>query len=126
MWRSGELLAITQQWTRATDVRPVYEACEAVALCRRPTRGVIEATRIFDFLKSRDARMSCPFCGHEQWHGWDERVALDTVSESETVDRSTEAFPLTCANCGFIRLQSAHVLDDPREGGDSHLPETGS
>ncbi len=81
---------------------------------------------IFDFLKSRDARMSCPFCGHEQWHGWDERVALDTVSESETVDRSTEAFPLTCANCGFIRLQSAHVLDDPREGGDSHLPETGS
>ena len=80
---------------------------------------------IFDFLKSRNARMSCPFCGHERWHGWDERVALDTVSESETVDRSTEAFPLTCANCGFIRLQSAHVLDDPREGGDSHLPETG-
>jgi hypothetical protein len=25
-----------------------------------------------------------------------------------------EAFPLTCANCGFIRFQSAHVLDDPR------------
>ena len=45
MWRSGELLAITQQWKRATDVRPVYEACEAVALCRRPTRGVIEAKR---------------------------------------------------------------------------------
>lgn len=122
LWRSGELrpppiqpsLAITQQWTRATDVRPVYEACEAVALCRRPTRGVIEVKRIFDFLKSRGARMSCPFCGQEQWHGWDERVALEHVTGSKTVDRGTEAFPLTCANCGFIRFQSAHVLDDPR------------
>ena len=33
---------------------------------------------------------------------------------SEAVDRHGEAFPLTCANCGFIRLQSTHVLDDPR------------
>ncbi len=87
MWRSGELLAITQQWTRATDVRPVYEAYEAMALCRRPTRGVIEAKRIFAFLKSRGARMSCPFCGQEQWHGWDERVSLEHVIGSKTVDR---------------------------------------
>jgi transcription elongation factor Elf1 len=69
---------------------------------------------IFDFLRSRDARMACPFCGHEDWHGWDERVALEHVSGSHTVDRRSEAFPLTCANCGFIRLQSARVLDDPR------------
>jgi transcription elongation factor Elf1 len=71
--------------------------------------------RIFNFLKSRDARMACPFCGQEQWHGWDERVALCHVPGGDAVDRRTEAFPLTCANCGFIRLQSAHVLDDPRE-----------
>ena len=58
--------------------------------------------------------MACPFCGHEHWFGWDEQVALGHVVESATVDRGTEAFPLTCANCGFIRLQSAHVLDDPR------------
>lgn len=70
--------------------------------------------RIFDFLRSRDARIACPFCGHEEWHGWDQRVALEHVAGSATVDRGTEAFPLTCANCGFIRLQSAHVLDDPR------------
>jgi predicted RNA-binding Zn-ribbon protein involved in translation (DUF1610 family) len=70
--------------------------------------------QIFDFLKSRDARTACPFCGQEAWRGWDERVALEHVMGSEAVDRRTEAFPLTCANCGFIRLQSAHVLDDPR------------
>jgi transcription elongation factor Elf1 len=70
--------------------------------------------RIFDFLKSRGARAGCPFCGHESWHGWDERISLDPVIGSDSVDRTAEAFPLTCANCGFIRLQSAHVLDDPR------------
>jgi predicted RNA-binding Zn-ribbon protein involved in translation (DUF1610 family) len=69
---------------------------------------------IFDFLRSRGARMICPFCGQEEWHGWDERVTLEHVLGSSTVDRGAEAFPLTCANCGFIRLQSAHVLDDPR------------
>ena len=69
---------------------------------------------IFDFLRSRDARIACPFCGQEEWQGWDQRVALEHVAGNATVDRGTEAFPLTCANCGFIRLQSAHVLDDPR------------
>ena len=39
---------------------------------------------IFDFLRSRGARMSCPFCGHENWHGWDERVTLDHVIGSGT------------------------------------------
>jgi predicted RNA-binding Zn-ribbon protein involved in translation (DUF1610 family) len=77
-------------------------------------RSLIKAKRIFEFLRSRGARTSCPFCGHEQWHGWDERVSLQHVVGSETVDRRTEAIPLTCANCGFIRFQSAHVLDDPR------------
>jgi hypothetical protein len=69
---------------------------------------------IFDFLRSRDARRACPFCRQEQWHGWDDRIALEPVVASGSVDRGTEAFPLTCANCGFIRLQSAPVLDDPR------------
>ena len=72
---------------------------------------------IFDFLESRNARINCPFCGHEDWHGWDERVSLDRVRGSDAVERRAEAFPLTCANCGFIRLQSAHVLDDPRSPG---------
>jgi hypothetical protein len=131
LWRSGELrpppiqpsLAITQQWTRATDVLPAYEACEAVALCRRPTRGVIEAKRIFDFLKSRGARMSCPFCGQEQWHGWDERVSLEHGIGSKTVDRGTEAFrsPVrTAASSGFW---STHVLDDPRESSPRRAEE---
>jgi len=70
---------------------------------------------IFDFLKSRGARISCPFCGHEDWHGWDEQITLDHAIGSGTIDRRGEAFPLTCVNCGFIRLQSAHVLDDPRD-----------
>lgn len=70
---------------------------------------------IFDFLLSRGARMACPFCGQEVWNGWDERIALDHAIGSETIDRRGEAFPLTCANCGFIRFQSAHVLDDPRD-----------
>jgi hypothetical protein len=59
--------------------------------------------------------MACPFCGQEVWNGWDERIALDHAIGSETIDRRGEAFPLTCANCGFIRFQSDHVLDDPRE-----------
>jgi hypothetical protein len=75
---------------------------------------------IFDFLRSRNARATCPFCGRKEWHGWDERIALEHVVGSHgTVDRGTQAFPLTCANCGFIRLQSAHVLDDPRSLGPS-------
>jgi hypothetical protein len=69
-------------------------------------------------------RMVCPFCGGEDWHGWDERVALEHVAGSATVDRGMEAFPLTCANCGFIRLQSAHVLDDPRAPRPSPPPPT--
>jgi hypothetical protein len=48
--------------------------------------------------------MACPFCGGEDWHGWDERVALEHVAGRAAVDRGMEAFPLTCANCGFIRL----------------------
>jgi hypothetical protein len=81
--------------------------------------------RIFDFLESRGARMSCPFCGCEDWHGWDERLALDHVVAGEAIDRTTQAFPLTCANCGFIRLQSAHVLDDPRKPTTNPLEPTG-
>jgi hypothetical protein len=69
---------------------------------------------IFDFLRSRGARLSCPFCGQEDWHGWDERIRLDHVTGSTGVDQGGEAFPLTCANCGFVRLQSTRVLDDPR------------
>jgi hypothetical protein len=57
---------------------------------------------IFDFLASRNARLSCPFCGHELWHGWDERLTLTSASRHDTVDRQTEVFPLTCANCGFV------------------------
>jgi len=54
--------------------------------------------------------------------GWDERVTLDTVIGSDTVDRRSEACPLTCGNCGFIRLQSAHVLDDPRDDTRNDAP----
>lgn len=59
--------------------------------------------------------MSCPFCGQEDWDGWDERITLDHAIGSDTLDRHAQAFPLTCVNCGFVRLQSAHVLDDPRD-----------
>lgn len=58
--------------------------------------------------------MECPFCGGKEWEGWDERVSLGHVGGSFAVDRTAQAFPLTCRNCGFIRLQAAHVLDDPR------------
>lgn len=70
--------------------------------------------RIFDFLKSRNASMPCPLCGHAHWHGWDERVWLPRGGEQESLRSALEAIPLTCANCGFIRMQSAHVLQDPR------------
>ena len=69
---------------------------------------------IFAFLRSRGARLECPFCGGKEWEGWDERVTLGHVSGSLAIDRGAQAFPLTCRNCGFIRLQAAHVLDDPR------------
>ena len=85
-------------------------------------KGDIEGTnrvpgpgkRIFDYLASRGARLTCPFCGHDEWHGWDEHITLDHAHGKGAIDRNTQALPLTCANCGFIRLQSAHVLDDPR------------
>jgi hypothetical protein len=77
---------------------------------------VNRAKHLFDFLNSRGARKNCPFCGHERWNGWDERVKLPHAAGPETMNRDTQAIPLTCANCGFVRLQSAHVLDDPRGG----------
>jgi predicted RNA-binding Zn-ribbon protein involved in translation (DUF1610 family) len=87
---------------------------------------VIRTKRIFDFLNSRGARMSCPFCGREEWRGWDERIAIEHVIGSDAIDRHTEAVPLTCVNCGFIRFQSAHVLDDPRaaERNPTDAPDT--
>ena len=30
------------------------------------------------FLRSRGARLQCPFCGGKAWEGWDERIALDS------------------------------------------------
>ena len=72
------------------------------------------AKQLFDFLNSRGARKNCPLCGHEEWNGWDERVKLPHAPGTKTIDRQTEVIPLTCANCGFVRLQSAHVLEDPR------------
>ena len=82
--------------------------------------GRSDPTRpIFDFLRSRGARLSCPFCGREDWRGWDELIVLGHVEGSGTLDRRAEAFPLTCANCGFVRLQSARVLDDPRGPGSA-------
>lgn len=69
---------------------------------------------IFAFLRSRGARLECPFCGGRDWEGWDERVSLDHVRGSSAVNRRAQAFPLMCRNCGFIRLQATHVLDDPR------------
>lgn len=84
---------------------------------------------IFAFLRSRGARLQCPFCGRHDWEGWDERVELVHVHGSFAVDRRAQAFPLTCRNCGFIRLQAAHVLDDPRTSSrnarlekPSHMP----
>src|SRR5436190_1093158 len=37
--------------------------------------------------------MACPFCGQEQWHGWDERVALEHVIGSGTVETSAGQRP---------------------------------
>ncbi len=77
-------------------------------------REVSPKRPIFALLRSRGARLQCPFCGGDDWEGWDERVELGHVPGSPAVDRGAQAFPLTCRNCGFIRLQAAHVLDDPR------------
>lgn len=69
---------------------------------------------IFGFLDSRDARVACPLCGHERWDNWDERVHLPRDLNEGDRRKDFEAIPLTCTNCGSVRLQSAHVLDDPR------------
>jgi hypothetical protein len=103
---------------RTRDAQIVRVGCDGVdarnlAECR-PGRAVTRGKDLFDFLDSRGARKNCPLCGHEDWHGWDERVSLPHALGSTAADKGTDVFPLTCANCGFIRLQSAHVLDDPR------------
>jgi hypothetical protein len=102
-------LGPTAACMRASPSSGAGRRCATVAV------RMAEKPPIFDFLKSRGARVPCPFCGHEDWQGWDERITLDHAVGSGTIDRRGEAFPLTCANCGFIRLQSAHVLDDPRD-----------
>lgn len=78
---------------------------------------MIQKQPIFAFLRSRGARLQCPFCNSTDWEGWDERVVLGHALGSAAIDREAQAFPLTCRNCGFIRLQAAHVLDDPRAAG---------
>ena len=83
-------------------------------MARERAREVSPKRPIFAFLRSRGARLQCPFCGSTDWEGWDQRVRLGHVPGSFAVDREAQAFPLTCRNCGFIRLQAAHVLDDPR------------
>jgi len=95
--------------------RPVGAVCATSEIA--PDRTMSPVRPIFAFLRSRGARLECPFCGSKDWEGWDERVELSHVRGSSAVDRGTQAFPLTCRNCGFIRLQAAHVLDDPRAPG---------
>ena len=95
------------------DIRHLVCAIVEIA----SARTVSPKRPIFAFLRSRGARLECPFCGGKDWEGWDERVELGHVPGSFAVDRSAQAFPLTCRNCGFIRLQAAHVLDDPRAPG---------
>lgn len=74
----------------------------------RPRRDLV------DFLASRGARKQCPLCGHEDWAGWDQRIALSRVHEgSDTAP--LDVIPLLCRNCGYVRLHSAHVLSDPRD-----------
>jgi predicted RNA-binding Zn-ribbon protein involved in translation (DUF1610 family) len=70
--------------------------------------------RLFDFLNSRGARKACPLCGQETGTAGGTNASLAHVAGTETIERETEVIPLTCANCGFVRLQSAHVLDPPR------------
>ena len=70
---------------------------------------------LFDFLASRGARKPCPLCGDKQWDGWDQRLTLPRTLGG-TDHAPLEVIPLLCRNCGFVRLQSAHVLSDPREG----------
>jgi hypothetical protein len=86
-------------------------------VAERPDR--LSGKRIFDFLRSRGARCACPLCGHEHWTGWDERILLVDAAVRGNVSADRQAIPLTCANCGFVRLQSAHVLGDPRGGDDT-------
>lgn len=93
------------------------------AAARLRARKVTPKRPIFAFLRSRGARLQCPFCGSKDWEGWDERIELDHVPGSVAVDRRAQAFPLTCRNCGFIRLQAAHVLDDPRASSRNELQE---
>jgi hypothetical protein len=69
---------------------------------------------LFDFLASRGARGPCPLCGHELWDGWDQRIDLPRTLDGKD-HAPIEVIPLLCRNCGFVRLQSAHVLSDPRD-----------
>ena len=51
-------------------------SCADARSKRRRADGATVAMRmpakspIFNYLRSRGARMACPFCGHEDWHGW--------------------------------------------------------
>lgn len=114
LWSSGSLIA-DDTAGHVGGSYGIHHLVGAVSTIEcASARTVSPKGPIFAFLRSRGARLQCPFCGSKDWEGWDERVELGHVGGSSAVDRGAQAFPLTCRNCGFIRLQAAHVLDDPR------------
>jgi hypothetical protein len=56
--------------------------------------------------RKEGAKPECPFCGHDGWIGWNDRVRVEQLFEAGTLPEGVEVIPLTCSKCGFVRLQS--------------------
>ena len=72
---------------------------------------------IFDFLRSRGARIACPFCGHEDWHGWDERITLEHADRERGRRPARRGIP---AHLRKLRLHQAPVDARARRSASPH------
>ena len=100
---------LSRSWWRLRPVRRNDGCCVPGTRKRaRPTRR----TSIFFVVATR--RIACPFCGHEDWQGWDERIALDHVTGNDGRPPRVQAIRRRAQTAGSSGLQSARALDDPR------------
>jgi hypothetical protein len=84
---------------------------------------------IWKRLYERGAGLKCPVCAHEIWMiGLGDmgnlHIFLEAASpQGEVLEvpgskGGLPVHPIVCANCGFVRLHSLEVLENPPEPGD--------
>jgi predicted RNA-binding Zn-ribbon protein involved in translation (DUF1610 family) len=84
---------------------------------------VSESSNAWEVIYERGASIACPFCGWEEWKPLGALQNLSIVLAATTRDGTMVrgpgetgglgAYAYACANCGFVRLHSKLVVDNP-------------